>query len=490
MMRWIIVLLFHNTVYMNSHSFSDSQANQKIPNWLIWIQCVAFAVLYAFWTLPEIVGFRNTALVVGALAGLLPIYRFRSQLLGKRAISIWLIVILFVWATFHLLFLAQDFPAQLLEYKRIWKYAAIGAIFAFGLGLSLAGPANKSLASGRIQPANDSKYWPLIYFGLSLPILIYLLKYTLTTYGVAAGIQVPAYLQIYFSSQPYYVPKTDYVAFCLPTLAVALGQIQNLWTASTNLRGRQYLPLFFYLAIIAATLFLFDKQNIKNGMAYAALCLILFLILFLLNGSQGRLWKKLVVVVGLVCLSLSFYPHVQKNDSWKTLIVDTKVAFQLDKYQQWKYAGAQGYPHNEYGKIVSITNYERAAWFKVGLQLAADQPLGYGLVEDSFKGMAKAKWPEASPNLSHSHSGWLDLILAIGFPGFICVFGALILVMAQSKQIVPPWRELVFWGLFANMALWITTEVSATITFSALIFWISLSAGLILRGPQEIGIDG
>ena len=68
--------------------------------------------------------------------------------------------------------------------------------------------------------------------------------------------------------------------------------------------------------------------------------------------------------------------------------------------------------------MVSITTFERVTWFRAGLDLGAIAPFGYGLVEDSIRRMAKLKWPEASPNLSHSHSGWLDVVLAVGIPGF------------------------------------------------------------------------
>lgn len=216
-------------------------------------------------------------------------------------------------------------------------------------------------------------------------------------------------------------------------------------------------------------------------MAYAAVCLGLFVFILFFVASAQNWWKKLIVAL----LVFSFFGaslciHLKKNDSWRTLVVDTKVALQLDQYQQWKYAGEKGYPNNEFGKMVSITNYERAAWFKVGLQLAGQTPLGYGLVEDSFKRMAKETWPEVSPNLSHSHSGWLDVVLAIGIPGFTLIIVAMLLAMKQSKQAPEPWKSLVFWALFALGILWITTEVSATVTFAALIFWVGWVAGLTL----------
>jgi hypothetical protein len=443
----------------------------RIPKLLIWVQCIAFIVLYCFWILPEIVGFRNTALVVGALAGLYPIYQYRPYFLQKRAIPIWLIIGLFAWATFHLFFLSQDYALQLLEFKRIWKYAAIGAIFALGLGLSLA---NASLKDPK------APFWPVIYLGLCLPVLTYLLKYALTTYGAALGIQTPPYLQIYVGSTAYYVPKTDYVAFCLPVLAISLGQMGSLLKAHKQLKLRQYMALAAYLGIIAATLFLFYVQNIKNGMAYATLCMALFAAL-LFVGCPGRWWRKgLVVGAAIAILATVLYPHIQQNQTWRTLIADTQVAFQLEKYPHWQYPQHDVYPNNEFGVSVSGTTYLRAAWFNVGVRLALQTPLGYGLVEDSFKKMAKVNWPEASPNLSHSHSGWLDVILALGFPGFLCILGALGGAIWLSGSVIDPWRLVIFWSLAANLMLWVTTEVSATVSFAVLIFWICWAGGLTL----------
>ena len=446
-----------------------------IPKALIWVQCIAFMVLYGFWILPEIVGFRNTALVIGALAGLYPIYQYRSYFLQKRAIPIWLIVGLFAWATFHLFFLSQDYALQLLEYKRIWKFTALGSIFALGLGLSLAHYSSNS-------PHPKSSFWPIIYLGLCFPLLIYLVKYCLTTYGAFLGIQVPAYLQIYFESQPYYVSKSDYVAFCLPVLAVSFGQIQALLMATSDQRGRDYWAIALYLIVIMGTLFLFYIQDIKNGMAYSVLITMFFCAFLIFRPSPGKSSRNyLFVFMVAVILVTALYPHVQKNRSWNMLIADAKIGVQLHKYQQWKLKEGWILPKNEYNVEVSGSNYVRVAWIKAGLLLSVQTPLGYGLIEDSFKKMAKAKWPDISPNLSHSHSGWLDVILAIGYPGFFCIFGALIGVLIQSRGGLEPWRALVVWGQVANMVLWSTTEVSATVSFAALLFWISWASGLTLR---------
>ena len=270
-------------------------------------------------------------------------------------------------------------------------------------------------------------------------------------------------------------------------MALSLGLIYNLVKLHLPLRINQYLEALAYLFVIGSVLFLFGMQNTKNGIAYAAILIILFLILILLKAEPLKPWYKIT----LLMISFSFvvtviYPHLQKNDSWRSLIADTKVGFDLERYHHWKYVEEQGLPPNDLGKIVSGTNYLRAAWFKAGLQLVISNPLGYGLVEDSFKNMAKAKWPDVSKNLTHSHSGWLDLILGIGIPGFLCILSAMILCIKQCKEVRQPWKSIVFWALIANIVLWITTEVAATISLSALVFWVSWACGLTLIKESQM----
>lgn len=442
----------------------------RIPSALIWAQCITFALLYAVWMIYELLYFRRVLLISGALLSVFSIYQYRTYLFQKKALALWLMVGLFFWAIFHLIFLAQDYPAQFLELRRIWKYAGLGGIFALGLGISLA-----SLDSEKIKP-----YWAIIYFGLCLPVLIYLLRYFLTIYGAPLGITSPAILKINFSTTAYYIPKTDYIAFCLPLLGLSLGQILRILTLGVRLKLRQYLPACIYFITITAILFLFSTQNTKNGIAYAAILIGLFLVSALKKTSSVKFWHKALILITVGVLAITtLYSNLQKNDAWRTLITDTKIGLQLEKYPHWKDASGISLPNNEFGEVVSGSTYVRAAWFKAGLLLSAHTPLGYGLIEDSFGRLAKARWPD-SQNLSHSHSGWLDLILGIGFPGFCCIFSALILNIWQSRALNEPWKSLVFWALIANLVLWVTTEVAATTSFSVLIFWISLASGLTL----------
>jgi hypothetical protein len=233
--------------------------------------------------------------------------------------------------------------------------------------------------------------------------------------------------------------------------------------------------------VIVAILFLFNTQNTKNGIAYSLALINVFFVLTFLRRSPIKFWHQLVLllIVGAVAVTI-LIPHFQKNNTWRTFASDARVGLKLEQYPQWKFCGEQGLPNNEFGQVVSATNYLRVAWFKVGVQLAAQDPWGYGLVEDSFKRVVRAKWPEASPNLSHSHSGWLDLILGLGFPGVFCILGALFMSIGQSLGAAQPWKYMIIWALSASLILWITSETAATISFSLLIFWISWACGLTL----------
>jgi len=458
-----------------------SSAIPSIPNWMIWVQCICFSVLYAIWALPETILVRHVCLIVGALIGAYEIYQYRYLFFSKRAVPAWLIFALFAWASFHLLFLSNDFVAQYEEYTSIWKRTVIGAIFALGFGITLFNYSQKIDSKG-------SLLWVLMYFGLLAPTLIYIVKYILTNYGVQSGWVVPDYWKLYPDSLPFYIPKTVYVCFCLPTLGIALGLLarnidQNQAFQWSNL---------IYLATIPAVLFVFYGENIKNGVVYSAALLALFVATLIFRNFH-RNWAIKLLSLGLVLAIGGFFVvvNVQKNDSWRTFSADAKIARDTQIYPQWKYNGAQGYPNNELGVIVSVTNYERLAWGKVGLNLIAQNPSGYGLVERSFGHLAKINWPDSS--LHQSHSGWIDLALGLGIPGIALILATMLISLLQlgalSQDAVASqthYLTMARWALFSLLIMWCTTEISQKVFFDDLIFWLALGAGLSLGYQNKL----
>ena len=462
---------------MNQQTLSLPQ----IPSWIVWVQGICFSILYAIWALPETILVRHVCLIVGALASLWVIYQYRKSFFQKKSIPVWLIAALFAWASFHLFFLANDFAAQYEEYTSIWKRTAIGAVFALGFGIALSSYSRK-------QDSKGKALWTLIYIGLLAPTLIYIVKYVLTNYGVQKGWVAPDYWKLYYGSLPFYIPKTAYVCFCLPTLGIALGQL------ACNIHQHQSFKWanLVYLVTIPAVLFVFYGENIKNGVVYSAALLLLFLgVLVFRNFRRHWAIKLLVLGVVLVIGFLFVANSIQTNGSWRTLSADAKIARDTQTYQQWKYNGEKGYPNNELGTMVSVTNYERLAWGKVGVKLITQNPLGYGLIERSFGHLAKLNWPDSK--LHQSHSGWIDLVLGLGIPGIALILTSLLILLYQLGRLgkdTPtsrnPYVTMIWWALFSALIMWCTTEICQKVYFDALILWLTLGAGVGLGFQNKI----
>ncbi len=448
----------------------------QIPDWIVWVQCICFSALYAIWALPETILIRHICLITGALLSLWITYQYRHCFFQRRAMPAWLIATLFVWATFHLFFLSNDFAAQYEEYTSIWKRSALGAIFALGFGIALSRYSQKKDSKGRAL-------WALMYLGLLAPTLIYIVKFVLTHKAGQWGIAVSDYWLLYPGSAPFYLPKTAYVCFCLPTLGIALGQ------QARNIHQHQSFKWanLVYLATIPAVLFVFYGENIKNGVVYSVALIALFAAILIFRNFRRHWIMKLVVLGGVLAIGAIFVTNsIQTNGSWKTLSADAKVARDTQTYPQWKYNGAQGYPNNEFGTMVSVTNYERLAWGMVGIKLIVQNPLGYGLIERSFGHLAKINWPDS--NLHQSHSGWIDLALGLGIPGIALILTSLLILLYQlckQDQDVPTSQNLylitTWWALFSFSIMWCTTEISQKVFFDDLIFWLALAGGVSLR---------
>lgn len=443
------------------------------------IQVLCFAILYAVWVLPGTIALRNACLGLGAVLSIYPIYASRNLLLQKRAWPIWLIIALFGWVMFHFLLLSQDPITQLAELNSIWKRAAIGGIFAFGMSLSITRLANSNQSSKKSKSCLNV-CWIIFYIGLLAPTLIYIVKLLLTSYGPRFGLTVPVLMQMYIGSNAAYVAKTAYVAFCLPVFAVALSSLLR------NITMHRWLSLsnVFYLATLPAVITVFHYENIKNGVVYGIVLVLIFLISLMASIFQGRWLFKTIFAGVVLAVSLFFLNlHLQKNESWKSFSADAKIAWNTGQYSQWKYGGERGYPTNEAGATVSGTNYERIAWAKEGVRLIAENPLGYGLVERSFGYLAKLRWPDSK--LHQSHSGWIDLALGIGVPGAALLLGSILILIKQlgSSSVnfkLSSWVVASRWALLCLLFMWCTTEISQKVYLESMIFWIAIASGINL----------
>jgi len=471
-----------------------------IPAWVVIVQSVCFAILYAVWMLPKTIFLRNTCLGVGAVLSVFVIYRYRKSFLNKVALPTYLLLALFAWLVFHLLFLSNDYPAQYREFTSVWKNCAIAIIFGLGFGISLSSVISHSGTNSDTQQVNSKMsqiLWMVIWLGLIAPELIFIIKWVLTNQGPAWGIAVPDYWKLWPGSAPYYVAKLDYVCFCLPVFAIALGQIKILIDQERLLSWANS----FYICVVGSVLFVFAKWQIFNGFIYALLiAAILAAMLVWRYFKKASSSKQFIAIMFICALAASLAYQIKTDSHFETFVADAKVALDGEKYPQWKYDGTKGYPRNELGSIVNQSNYERVSWFVHGVGLIPRYPEGYGLLQSSFGHLVKIDYPDSK--MHQSHSGWLDLTLGIGVPGVTLILGALLLTMRnclrlQIRSVMPPedilnrnaFLSLAWWALLSLGLLWCTTEVSQRVRIEALLFWVALgtgiSTGINLKGKPK-----
>ncbi|MEA9568031.1 O-antigen ligase family protein [Polynucleobacter sp. AP-Nickl1-40-C4] len=392
-----------------------------------------------------------------------------------------LILLLLIWVTIHLFWIGRDYPLQSLEYTKIWKKIALSLPFALGLGLAIA--------SNYCDLRKSRRYWQIIYLGFCLPTLIYFGKFAYAKLVGTYGYPIPGYLLLVpygGGEQPFGIPRAWYVLFCLPAFAIALGKIIQI-IEQNNFGLRSSWP---YLAILPLTVALFFIEADRFGMVYAMIFLTLSLGIILFKYCRRLSWRGGVMLllvatisVGLVSLSVS------KNPQWKTLVADSKVAAQVDRYDNWKNRN-RGYPINELGQIPTDSNYSRLAWAIVGSRLLIENPLGYGLMSLSFAALGKQKWPDS--DLSWTHSAWLDFGLGYGLPGLFLLLFAVMLSWHYSVHSKAPWNLIGRWGL-TSMALVMTTkEVSAESAINAIIFLVLWVSALSINNsnPDTIPMRG
>ena len=456
-------------LFPNVTNASSGAEIEAFPHWATLLMCSLFAILYGVWILPHTVFLRLLCMTVGGLLGLAAIYRYRSLFWQKNAFSIALIFLLLVWVTIHLFLIGKDFAGQSLEYTKIWKKIGLSIPFALGLGLAVGG--------NFINENKCRRYWQIIFLGLCLPTLIYFVKYSYAKFAIAYGYPIPNYLLLVpygVGENPFGIARAWYVFFCLPAFAISLGLVIQL-VRENNFNFFKSWP---YLTMLLLTVVLFFIEADRLGMVYVGMLLVLAFGIIFGKYVQNLGWKKVagLLFIASTCAWLIFL-SAAKNHQWKTLIADSKVAIQVDRYDHWKNRN-KGYPTNELGQTPVDSNYSRIAWAIVGTRLLVENPLGYGLMSISFASLGKNKWPDSE--LSWTHSAWLDFALGYGFPGLILLGLAVLITWRQSKALPPPWVEIGRWGLIAMALVMTTKEVSGEAVINALIFLIILLSSMSL----------
>jgi hypothetical protein len=406
-----------------------------------------FVCLYTIWIVPNTLSIKYLCLGLGSLLTL--VYFFQQKNKVPITLANGLIGLFFIWVFAHYFLISSNLALSLNEIQSIQKRAILTYLFAIGLAIALR------------RESETKSAWFLFYVALGGPVFLFLLS----------QIFLPAYFHLSYTDSELvntpYIPKYQYV------FAVMFCIMWSLYVLKDSFIHKKGLMIFFIsLTMVILSFFSFYKINGKNGMMYGAIAIVFFLGSISVHSVKLTLKQLCILALPFLIMGVLFVQHVQENPTWKYLTQDLSMGWQTEHYDNWKVRNGQnGVLQNPSGVNVSLSTYERAAWFKEGLKLIPDHPLGYRLIQDSFKYLAKDKWPESE--LFHTHSGWLDLTLGFGIPGFIFIFGAMLIAFLQCTKSQNYYAKSGTWVLPFMALAFLTSELCEKGSFELLIFVIT-----------------
>ena len=419
--------------------------------------CFLFFVLNSVWSIPGTLAIRYLVLFSGLLVTLVLMTKIQfPKLTIHQYFPLLCLIGLFVWVGFLRLMITSSPEIMSIEIQTIWKRALLEGVLGMALGISLALSTHQ----------RNKHLFTLILFG---PIFAFYLSHGLDL--VHPGPKYWHYLVA--EMEKNYIPKYQFVLFAIIAFAWIVFYLER---EIKTMKAVKMVALIIALLLIANAIFL---VNGKNGFVYMG-CLLLALMMRLFWQHAHNL-RVITVVMSLSLAALLFgILHVKTNPVWGNLLSDIEVARHTDEIQVWKnFSPEQLEPlKNRSGNTVVDTTYLRTAWLIEGVKLVPKYPLGYGLIQDSFKYIGQKEWPGSS--LSHTHSGWLDIILGLGIPGFVLILVAMIGLIKKGIESENFYAKSAVWVLPIISLAFLTSELSEKISFEVLIFYIAFYAGCSL----------
>lgn len=219
--------------------------------------------------------------------------------------------------------------------------------------------------------------------------------------------------------------KSNYLTNLLLCFLLA----ESLYRLLSKKRG---LPLGNVLLGSATGIALFSMfaERMRNGVAVFVLMLLIAGLLWLL-AQKSRL-RKTGLVAGAAALAvialggLGLAVAIRSDSDLKNLIETVPVAWDTEHHQGWLDEKKYGLPVLPSGAAVDYSAYMRIAWFKQGLLIIGEHPLGIGFGRNAYGHGLKAKYGEGR---GHSHSGLVDLAIGTGVPGTLLWLGFFVSLM-------------------------------------------------------------
>ncbi|RXZ43735.1 O-antigen ligase family protein [Crenobacter cavernae] len=155
----------------------------------------------------------------------------------------------------------------------------------------------------------------------------------------------------------------------------------------------------------------------RNGLIGMVYLFGSLLAVYVLVGIKNKQAIKAILAGAAVVMTLSGMVSyaVEKDARWQRFWGSAEAGFNYEDSRGWRLQAH--YPLLEDGQPVDPSAYERIAWISKGADLILQNPLGFGYARDAFGRTLKQEYRDSV--VAHSHSGFVDLGVGLGWGGLI-----------------------------------------------------------------------
>ena len=250
--------------------------------------------------------------------------------------------------------------------------------------------------------------------------------------------------------------------------------------------------LFYWLIGTAMALWSFVYiVDARNGIGLSTIlysfwfiCATVILIKSRLKLANSKSWLIfLFATAGLLLILYFAFLQTKVNAGWASLIEDTKIAVQIDRYPNWQNTAQLGYPKREDGQVIATNTYERVAWATAGSRAIIEYPTGVGILSFPFtihpgRPLNMQTGP-GKPGIA-THSGWVELGLAFGIPMLTLIFGVLLLSFINAIRGAYPTKMTILGFGVLIFCLYTVGEAAIDHGLEVLFFILALLPALML----------
>lgn len=442
---------------------------------------VFLGLLIFIWQIPNTISIRYLAFGGLVIISLLMLYRMKQD--GKPFGDVtsdphlrWLgmiLLVLTVWFYFVAFFLSPEPDWSIKEINGQWLMALGYGIL--GIFLSLATNKNEFLTPQKVVN--------VIFFVTMIHVLyvdLYAIKYYVTHGGV---------LPTRFEGLGQGPTNSNHMSIFALCILLTEMIYRFLYKGKILILDRFLLSFSVMLVLVSLVV-----EAMRFGYILTFVLVVTCLILLYRRVMLQRIvnpWK-LHLLTGSVMVVMLGIGMIAFNQSrhWSTMIETIPLALDTENQKAWMDWERYGPPTLSDGTEVSHSNYVRLAWFKKGLEIMVEYPMGVGYGRGAFPvGLAQLhpdlEWGKGGM----SESGIIDLGVGAGFLGVILwmvfVFGLMMAGYTRFSRCRSFFGLLLFFTVLAFAIRMVMDSIIRDHMLEQFIFYSALFYGWMRFGERQ-----